>query len=138
MEIIADLLENLLGINTTSLRSWKWILRNPNLQSSSEVLASQPHPGKRPPITPTTSYLPSCKKQVIRKDIVYFETYLWGSLSPLISNMKILCLNYQGLGIPEAVKELHCLVSEKCPKVLLLLLLFFFFLNLKLVWIEMG
>lgn len=52
MEIIPDLPENLLGINTTSLRSWKRILRNPNLQSSSEVSASQHHPRKRPPITP--------------------------------------------------------------------------------------
>lgn len=68
MEIIPDLPENLLGINTTSLRSWKRILRNPNLQSSSEVSASQHHPRKRPPITPTTSYSPSRKKQVIRKD----------------------------------------------------------------------
>ena len=31
--------------------------------------------------------------------------------------MKILSLNYQGLGIPEAVKELHYLASEEGPKV---------------------
>ena len=34
--------------------------------------------------------------------------------------MKILSLNYHGLGILEAVQELHCLVSEKDPKLLFL------------------
>ena len=34
--------------------------------------------------------------------------------------MKILSLNYRGLGIPEAVEELRCLVREKGPKILFL------------------
>jgi len=31
--------------------------------------------------------------------------------------MKILSLNCCGLGIPEAVQELHCMISEEGPKI---------------------
>lgn len=34
--------------------------------------------------------------------------------------MRILSLNSHGLGIPEAIQELHCLISEQDPKVLFL------------------
>ena len=34
--------------------------------------------------------------------------------------MRILSLNCRGLGIPEAIQELHCLISEEDPKVLFL------------------
>ena len=59
MEIISNLPENLSGLNIASLQSWKQILRNPNIQPSSEVSTGQPLPGKRPPTTPTTPYSPS-------------------------------------------------------------------------------
>ena len=34
--------------------------------------------------------------------------------------MKIISLNCHGLGIPEAMQELHCLISEEGPKFLFL------------------
>ena len=67
-----------------------------------------------------------------------FRNLFGGSLSPPISNMKILSLNRQGLGIPKAVKELYYLASEEGPKVFYLFIFFLFYYNLKLVWIEMG
>ena len=36
------------------------------------------------------------------------------------SSMKIISINCHGLGIPEAMQELHCLISEEDPKFLFL------------------
>ena len=51
-----------------------------------------------------------------------FLKHLLGVIFHPLSNMKILSLNCQGLGILEVrsrtVEELHCLAREKCPKIL--------------------
>ena len=66
--------------------------------------------------------------------------FRWGYYPLPLPQMKILSLNYRGLGIPEAVQELRCLVSEEAPKILFLsewipFLVFYVMRKLRLVLI---
>ena len=68
MEITTNFPEDLLGHNKSSLRSWKCMLRDPNNQSSIDVLNHSSHLAKCPSTVSTPLDSPTHKKQVIGRD----------------------------------------------------------------------
>ena len=115
------------GQKEPALRSWKHvcILYSSNFQTSVKNLPKLQHAGKRPSSASSSlnsSILTKKKKKLSVQIVWMFLKHLLGVIFHPLSNMKILSLNCQGLGILEVcsrtVEELHCLAREKCPKIL--------------------
>ena len=70
MEITRNFPEDLSGHNKSSLQSWQRILRDPNNQSSIDVLNHSSHLAKRSSTVSIPLDSPTHKKQVIGRDSI--------------------------------------------------------------------